>query len=326
MHVHLREGAMLDVVAPLTSRHFSRALVMPNTTEPIRNGADVRAYRAAINRADPRFEPLMTIKLTDATTEEDIRSAAATGAVAAKLYPVGVTTNSEDGVKSPCAEHMWPLYRVMAEVGMVLSLHGETPKAFCLDREEAFLDDLVDIVATVPRLKTVLEHVTTAKAVQLIAQLGTSHNVAATITVHHLFLTLDDVIGDKLMPHHFCKPIPKRPQDQEALIKAATSGNPKFFLGTDSAPHAKGKKECDSGCAGVFTAPIAMPLLTTLFEELGCLEKLEAFTSQFGADFYGLPLNEGRLTLVKEPMLVPDSYVGIVPFYAGKVIPWSVVP
>ncbi len=231
MHVHLREGAMLDVVAPLTSRHFSRALVMPNTTEPIRNGADVRAYRAAINRADPRFEPLMTIKLTDATTEEDIRSAAATGAVAAKLYPVGVTTNSEDGVKSPCAEHMWPLYRVMAEVGMVLSLHGETPKAFCLDREEAFLDDLVDIVATVPRLKTVLEHVTTAKAVQLIAQLGTSHNVAATITVHHLFLTLDDVIGDKLMPHHFCKPIPKRPQDQEALIKAATSREPQVLSG-----------------------------------------------------------------------------------------------
>lgn len=320
MHVHLRDGYMLRHMAQLSARHFARALVMPNTTEPIRNGLDVEAYRTEIKAAAPTLEPLMTIKLTDQTTEADIRSARAAGAVAAKLYPVGVTTNSADGVFDPCT--LMPLFEVMAEVGMVLSLHGESPEAFCLDREEAFLKDLNEIVQAVWTLKVVLEHVTTAKAIFAVQALG--ENVAATITVHHLFLTLDDVIGDMLKPHHFCKPIAKRPEDRRWLREMATRGGHQFFLGTDSAPHTQRKKECPSGCAGVFTAPLAMPLLATLFEELGHLDSLEAFTSEYGARFYGLPPNQGTLELVREPMHVPAVYGEVVPFFAGKTLPWSV--
>lgn len=321
-HVHLREGAMLQLVAPVTERQFARALVMPNLSQPVATGWAVARYREEILAAAPKLQPLMTIKLLDGMTPEVILTAKAAGAVAAKLYPRGVTTNAEDGVSDPLA--LGPVYAAMEECGMVLCLHGETPGVFCMDREAAFLTTVSDIANGFPKLKIVLEHVSTQAAVFHVMALGP--NVAATITVHHLFLTLDDVVGDRLKPHAFCKPIAKTPADRNALQKAVLSGNPKFFLGTDSAPHTISAKE-ESGCAGVFSAPVAMPLLAEVFERAGLLARLEAFTSEHGARFYGLPLNEGTIDLLKEPWHVPFAYMPprVISFKGGEKLPWQVV-
>jgi dihydroorotase len=207
--------------------------------------------------------------------------------------------------------------------GMLALFHGESPNAdvFCLDRERKFLSVLKHIASAFPELKIVMEHVTTAEAIECVGTLPA--NVAATITVHHLFLTLNDVIGDKLAPHNFCKPVAKRPEDRNALLAAATSGNPKFFLGTDSAPHLQASKECAAGCAGVFTAPVAIPLLIELFDQYGDLGELEDFCSGYGADFYGLPRNERTITLIQKPWTVPSTYDGVVPFWAGKQLQWQ---
>lgn len=332
MHVHLREGGMLQLVAPLTAKDFARALVMPNTNTPILSGWDVAKYRGEIKLAAPGFEPLMTIKLVESTTPEIILAAQAAGAIAAKVYPQGVTTNSADGIDP---EAVMDTYEALEACGMVLCLHGEMPGVFCMDREAAFLTSLETIAGIFPKLKIVLEHVTTAAAVRCVERLGP--NVAATITVHHLMLTLDDVVGDKIQPHNFCKPIAKTPADRAALREAATSGNPKFFLGTDSAPHSRYHKECASGCAGVFTAPVAMPLLAEIFETEGSLGDgpvLERFTSEFGARFYGLPLNEGTLTLVRKPWTshreyqIPSNEMDsardrVRPFLPGREMPWQ---
>lgn len=327
LHLHLRDGYMLKLVAPLTAQHFARALVMPNLKKPVVTPDDIESYRSQILEAAPTLQPLMTIKLLDGTTPATILAAKKAGAVAAKLYPRGVTTNAEDGVSDPLA--LTKVYEAMEECGMVLCLHGETPGVFCMDRERVFLDDLTAIATAYPKLKIVLEHITTAAAAIVVRSLD--DNVAATITVHHLMLTLDDVVGNKLEPHHFCKPIAKTPQDREALRKWATSGCPKFFLGTDSAPHSLDMKECSGGCAGVFSAPVAMPLLAQLFEEAGALDKLENFTSYFGARFYGLTPNEGKLTLIREPMRILLRYsnpevcaLQVQPLGAGLTIPWSV--
>jgi dihydroorotase len=264
----------------------------------------------------------MTIQITENTKPETVFKAKEVGAIAGKVYPRGMTTNSENGVGDYKA--IDPVLAAMQTCGMVALFHGESPNpdVFCLDREVKFLKTLKAIAAKFPRLKIVLEHVTTAEAVKCVTELP--DNVAATITVHHLFLTLNDVIGDKLEPHHFCKPVAKRPKDRAALIAAATGGNPKFFLGTDSAPHLKEAKECASGCAGVYTVPVAIPLLFQRFKQYDATDKLENFGSGFGADFYGLPRNKETIALIREKWTVPPIYNGIVPFWAGKEIDWRI--
>jgi dihydroorotase len=339
MHVHFRTGDILKTVVGFTARQFKRAVIMPNTTNPntgkpapILTADNARRYYAEItNRCGNEFDPLMTIQITDNTTPEIIAEAKKAGVIAGKVYPLGVTTNSQNGLRSYREmDHVW---EAMEQAGMLLLLHGESPEpdVFCLDREEKFLSVLEEISEGFPKLKIVLEHITTAPAVQAVRALD---NVAATITAHHLLLTLDDVVGDKLSPHNFCKPLAKRPHDRQALIASATSGSPKFFFGSDSAPHLRLNKECSQGCAGCFTAPIALPLLTQVFEEIGALDKLENFTSKFGTDFYGLPQNVGAITLVKKDWVVPNEYrmpcfvsdksAEIVPFMAGQTLHWQV--
>lgn len=322
MHVHLRDGDQLRNAAPWTSRHFARALVMPNLSRPVLDGGDVSAYRAKIlEAAEEGFTPIMTVKLVPSTTGAVLESALRAGAMAAKFYPEGVTTNSEDGARS--IRELYPALEAMRDLGLVLCLHGETPGVFCMDREEAFLDDLRDAARSFPKLRMVLEHVTTRAAVEAVESLP--DNVAATITPHHLEITLDDVVGDKLRPHLFCKPLAKRPSDRAALVRAAVSGSGKFFLGTDSAPHLRGSKECSSGCAGVFGAPTALPVLASVFEEAGREGALEEFCSRFGADFYELPYNGGETRLVKESWRVPEEVGGVVPYRAGEMLEWRVM-
>ncbi len=327
-HVHFREHDMLKSVVPATARHFARALVMPNTEKPIRSEAQVEVYRTQILAAVPMgttFQPLMTVKLVEATQPEQLLRAKKAGAVAGKLYPEGVTTNSADGVTD--IRRLYPVFETMRDCEMVLCLHGELPGAFCLDRERAFLPTLGEIARDFPKLKIVLEHVSCADAVRFV--LAAPDNVAATITVHHLLLTLDDVVGGMLQPHHFCKPIAKTREDRAALLGAAMSGSRKFFLGTDSAPHLRGRKECASGCAGVYTSFLAHAALTDIFERQGALDGgslwLEYFTSAAGADHYGLPRNKSKVTLERLPTEVPtECEYGVVPFLAGRTIPWRV--
>jgi len=323
-HVHLRDGEMLKGVCRYTSGTFRRALVMPNLTPPVRTGYDVAKYRdriIAAHRSDREdFTPLMTFKVMPGMGANEVAACVAAGAVAGKLYPEGVTTNSEDGMKS--VEEAWPVFAEMERLRAVLCLHGEKPGVFCMDREKRFLDCLPLIVATFPKLKVVLEHVTTVEAVQ--AVLSGPDTLAATITVHHLVTTLDDVVGGMLNPHNFCKPVPKRPEDMWALRHAVFDGSPKFFLGTDSAPHLVGTKECASGCAGVFSAPCAMETLLELFEDAQVNEGvLEAFTAQNGADFYGLPRNQETVAFSRRSSFVPTVIAGVVPFRAGQELRWS---
>lgn len=316
-------------LAPYTAAHFARALVMPNTDPPICTGAEAMAYRKEIKEIKdlpPSFEPLMTIKLMPFTTGEMVTEARAAGVIAGKLYPQGVTHNSADGVSD--IRRLYEVFRAMSVCDMVLSLHAEVPgkDVYCLDREEKFIDVLYDIADEFPKLRIVVEHVTTAKMVQAVKELP--DNVAATITVHHLFLTTNDVMDGKLQPHNYCLPVAKRSEDRAALQRAVLSGSRKFFLGTDSAPHSREAKECAEGCAGIFTAPVAMPLLAKFFDERQELSRLEAFTSEYGAQFYELPLNAGKLTLkrVDRSPTIPPMIQGVVPFWQGKTLPWIVVP
>ena len=322
-HLHLREARMLNVVSSYL-RPFGRALVMPNTNPPILDAGNVRRYRNNILKASHpySFEPLMTIQIVEGTRPGTVFEAKEAGAVAGKVYPRGMTTNSENGVLNYRA--IYPALEAMQKCGMRACFHGESPDpdVFCLDRETRFLKILKEIAHVFPGLKIVLEHVTTAKAVECVTELP--GNVAATITVHHLFLTLDDVVGGKLHPHHFCKPVAKRPEDRAALREAAMSGNPKFFFGSDSAPHLRQDKECASGCAGVFTVPVALSLLVEFFERYGTLNRLEDFCSSFGADFYGVPRSQETIRLVRDKWVVPQTYNGIVPFRAGEEIAWRV--
>lgn len=321
-HCHFRTGPVLEDVAFFTARQFKRAIIMPNTNPPILTARDVNRYRREILELVPWFEPLMTIQINDNTTPRMAEQAKESGAIAGKIYPLGVTTNSQNGVSNFKA--IYPTLDKMQEIGMLALFHGEDPweKATCLDREKMFLPTLYGIANDFPRLKIVLEHITTADAIQMVEQLP---NVAATITAHHLLLTIDDIIGDKICPHNFCKPIAKRPEDREALLKAATSGNPKFFFGSDSAPHLKQNKECSHGCAGIFTAPNAIQSLAQTFEERSALRFLDDFVSGFGAYHYGLPRSQDTIQLVKKDWTVGNVYNGIVPFRAGQVLHWQVV-
>ncbi|PNH93974.1 dihydroorotase [Vibrio diazotrophicus] len=329
-HVHLRDGEVLADTVRDTSRYNGRALIMPNTVPPVTNTEMALAYRDRIMAQNPSatFQPLMSLYLTDNTSADDIRQAKASGAVvAAKLYPAGATTNSDSGVTN--AKNIYPVLQAMQEEGMLLLVHGEvtTHEVDIFDREKTFLETvLAPIVNDFPNLKIVLEHITTAEAVNFVK--NASDNVAATITAHHLLFNRNHMLVGGIRPHLFCLPILKRATHQHALVAAATSGNKKFFLGTDSAPHAKGKKEAACGCAGSYTAHAALELYAEVFEQEGKLENLEAFASHNGPDFYGVPRNTDTVTLTKASWEVPASmpFGGetVVPIRAGEAIQWQV--
>ncbi|MGM0632774.1 MAG: dihydroorotase [Pseudomonadota bacterium] len=328
-HLHLRDGAVLPDVVAHTAAAFGRAIIMPNLKPPVTRTGEAGAYRQRILDARPagsQFEPLMTLYLTDHTTPEDIHEARESGFVhAAKLYPAGATTHSDSGVTRMEAIH--PALEAMAELGMPLLVHGEVTQAEIdiFDREARFIEDvLAPLTRRFPALKIVLEHITTQEAVTFVTQSGP--RIAATITAHHLLHNRNDMLAGGIRPHLYCLPILKRGRHQQALIEAATSGSPKFFLGTDSAPHAIGDKEAACGCAGCYTAHAALPLYATVFEQADALDRLEGFASFHGADFYGLPRNRGRITLERSAWTVPEQYPfgagRIVPLQAGQTLPW----
>lgn len=321
-HIHLRQGLPLTTYTRDAVLSFGRVLVMPNTRPPVRIPMEVEKYRARIlaaSRGAVGFEPLMSFYVDSAMGETEVAALAGAGVVAGKLYPQGATTNSQEGVSD--IERAFPVFESMEERDIVLCIHGEIPDAFVLDREAAFLPKLEAIVQRFPKLRVVLEHVTSAEAVKLVKSMPA--NVAATITVHHLMFTLDDVIGGFIRPHHFCKPVAKRYEDRDALREAAFSGDTNFFFGSDSAPHPVSAKECDCGCAGVYSAPTAMPLLIALFEEHSDLQSLVAFTAQNGARFYGLPESPYTSRYVRSDWKVPERSSDVVPLAAGQTLSWQ---
>lgn len=331
-HLHFRDGDMLLETVPATARVFRRAIVMPNLVPPVTTAEQAVAYRERILAARPagsEFYPLVTLYLTDKTSKADILAAKAAGVVAAKLYPAGATTNSSSGVAA--LEALYPVFEAMAEAGMLLLIHGEVTDhdIDIFDREKVFIDRyLQHIVARLPQLKVVFEHITTADAASFVA--AASSNVAATITPQHLLLNRNDLLVGGVRPHNYCLPVLKRRTHQEALRAAVASGSSKFFLGTDSAPHEKHRKESACGCAGCYSAHSAIELYAQVFDELGCLEKLEGFASHYGADFYGLPRNSGTITLVKDSWQVPAEITlpngePIVPFFGGQTLNWRLV-
>jgi dihydroorotase len=324
-HVHLRDGAMLEAVAGHTAHQFARAIVMPNLTPPVTRAADAVAYRERILAALPRstaFTPLMTCYLTDATDPDDLAAGFADGVfTAAKLYPAGATTNSASGV-TDLARIRRVLER-MQDIGMVFCIHGEVtdPAVDVFDREAVFIERvLAPLLGELPALKVVFEHATTREAVDFVGASGP--NVAATITPQHLHLNRNAMLVGGIRPHAYCLPVAKRENHRLALRRAATSGNPKFFLGTDSAPHLRGAKEAACGCAGIFNAPFALESYVAVFEEENALGRFEGFASEHGARFYGLPLNSGQVTLERSPTEVPAEIAGIVPFHAGDTLAW----
>lgn len=331
-HVHLRDGNALNTTVPAMGRYFGRAIVMPNLVPPVNTTEQALAYKARIMAAQadsPRqVEPLMVLYLTDSTTREEIQRAKAAGIAACKLYPAGATTNSASGVTD--INNIYPALEAMQEQGMHFLLHGEVTDSHIdiFDREKAFIDStLVQLAKDFPALKMVVEHITTRDAAEFVA--SANDNIAATITAHHLLYNRNHMLAGGIRPHFYCLPILKRNSHQEALIKAATSGSPKFFLGTDSAPHTQTSKESSCGCAGCYTAYAAIELYAEAFEEAGALDKLEAFASHFGPDFYGLPRNNDTIQLQKQPWQVPEHfYLGdepLIPLRAGESLQWQVI-
>lgn len=332
-HMHLRDNDALQTTVPHAAYHFRRAICMPNLVPPVKNLADAMAYRERILNHLPKdnvFEPLMTLYLTDNTTPQDIEYAVQSGLVkAVKLYPAGATTNSADGVTD--LNHCTDVFVKMEELGLPLLLHGEVTQSHIdiFDREKKFIDEiLVNLIAKFPKLKIVFEHITTSDAADFVLSQG--KNVAATITPQHLLFNRNHLLVGGIKPHFYCLPVLKRQSHQQVLLDVATSGNPKFFIGTDSAPHATHTKENACGCAGCYSAPIALPLYAQAFESVGKLNKLEGFTSIHGAKFYGLPVNSDQVTLVREAWQVPESYdylngKTLTPLMAGQMLDWKVV-
>ena len=331
-HIHLRDGAVLANTVPDVARYFGRAICMPNLVPPVKTTEEARGYYQrilAVRPAQSSFEPLMVLYLTDHTDAAEIAKAKASGIVqAVKLYPAGATTNSHAGVTN--LENVYPVLEKMAEHGVPLLVHGEVTHADIdiFDREKVFIETiLAPLHRRFPTLKIVLEHITTDDAVQFVQ--ATNHNIAATITAHHLLFNRNHMLVGGIRPHYYCLPILKRQSHQASLLAAATSGNPKFFLGTDSAPHAIGAKEAACGCAGSYTAHAAIELYAEAFEQMNALDKLEGFASFFGADFYGLARNSDTITLEKEQWSVPENYsLGqsvVVPIRAGSSIAWRVL-
>ena len=330
-HLHLRDGPALAAVLPYTARQFARAIVMPNLRPPVTTVAAARAYRSRILAAlgapaATPFEPLMTLYLTDNTAPAEIAAARASGFVhAVKYYPAGATTNSDSGVTA--LERAFPALAAMEERDLPLLVHGEVtdPAVDVFDREQAFIDRvLAEIVRRFPALRVVFEHITTAEAADYVLAAGP--RVAATITAHHLLYNRNAIFQGGLRPHYYCLPVLKRERHRAALVRAATGGSPKFFLGTDSAPHPRGEKESACGCAGCFTAHAALELYAEAFDAAGALDRLEGFASFHGADFYRLPRNTARVTLVREPWSAPPELgfgaTTLVPLRAGEPLRW----
>ena len=331
-HVHLRDGSMLATVLPFTARQFARAIVMPNLVPPVTDVAAARAYRERILAALPAgaaFAPLVTCYLTDATDPWEVARGFEEGVfVAVKLYPAHATTNSASGVTD--FDRAMPVFERMAVLGMPLLIHGEVtdPEVDVFDREAVFIDRVLDpLRCRLPGLRLVLEHVTTKEAVDYVNSGG--QNLAATITAHHLVINRNAIFAGGIRPHLYCLPIAKRERHRQALRRAATSGNPQFFLGTDSAPHAVSAKEIACGCAGIFTAPSALEIYAEVFEEEDALDRFEAFAALNGPEFYRLPVNSTRVSLRREPFAVPES-VGtgentVIPFRAGETLRWRLL-
>ena len=325
-HVHLRDGEMLELVAPFTARQFARAIVMPNFVPPITTVELARAYRERIvAAAGPGFTPLMTCYLTDDADPGEIARGFEEGVwIAAKLYPANATTNSARGVTD--IRKITPALEAMQKIGMVLCVHGEVtdPQVDVFDREAIFIERVLKpLTNDFPDLKIVFEHITTVDAAEFVMAHGP--NLAATITPHHLIINRNAMFAGGLRPHAYCLPVAKREAHRLAVRRAATSISPQFFLGTDSAPHARAAKESACGCAGIFNAPFALESYAAVFEEEGVLERLEAFASENGPRFYGLPLNEETVTLERADSVVPEEIAGVVPFQAGESLGWRMV-
>ncbi len=319
-HLHLRDGAMLEGILPETTRHFARAIIMPNLVPPVATVADARSYRDRIVAAIPKgdtFEPLMTLYLTEATQADDVARGKAEGLIhAVKLYPAGATTNSHGGVRN--LDKVMPVLERMAEIGLPMCVHGEvtTPEVDIFDREAVFIETVLDpLRKRLPELKVTMEHVTTADGINYIR--SAEKNLAGSITTHHLIINRNAILVGGIKPHYYCLPVAKRESHRVALVEAATSGDARFFLGTDSAPHADPLKECACGCAGCFTATNTMSCLAHVFENAGALDKLEAFASLNGPAWYGLPVNEETITLVKSD--APVTYPAKIETGAGPV-------
>lgn len=331
-HLHLRDGDILRAVLPHTSARFARAIVMPNLTPPVTTTAAALAYRERIVEATPdghAFEPLMTLYLTDNTSADEITRAKESGVVfGVKLYPAGATTNSESGVTD--IEKCYPALEAMETVGLPLLVHGEvtTPDVDVFDRERLFIErTLAPLADRFPTLKIVFEHVTTADAVDFVE--SARDGIAATITPQHMLLNRNALFQGGLRPHHFCLPVLKAERHREAVLAAATGGSPRFFLGTDSAPHLRSRKESDCGCAGIYSAHAGIELYAEAFEDAGALDRLEAFASHYGPDFYGLPRNSDTLTLEKRDWRPPPAYRAagedLVPFGADSTLRWRAI-
>lgn len=331
-HLHLRDGVALQAVLPDTAKRFARAIVMPNLRPPVTTTALASAYRDRILKALPtglKFEPLMTLYLTDNTPSEEIVKAKASGFVhGVKMYPSGATTNSDSGVTS--LEKCYKTIATMQELGMPLLVHAEVTdgNVDVFDREKVFIErHMRPLMQQFPALKVVFEHITTQDAVQFVQ--SQPANVAATITAHHLLMNRNAMFTGGIRPHHYCLPVLKREEHRLALVQAAISGSPKFFLGTDSAPHAKSAKEAICGCAGMYTAHAAIELYAEVFDEMNALDKLEGFASVFGAEFYGLPVNQDAIILQKQSWQVPETIPYdndvLVPLRAGQSVQWQLV-
>lgn len=331
-HLHLRDGEQMRAVLADTARRFGRAIVMPNLRPPVTTVSAAETYRGRILAALPSwavFTPLMTLYLTDNTSADEIVRAKASGLVhGVKLYPAGATTNSDSGVTD--IAHCSRVLEEMEKQGLPLLVHGEVtdPAVDVFDRERVFIDHtLAPLVERFPGLKVVLEHVTTRDGVEFVQSCAT--NVGATITAHHLLMNRNALFQGGIRPHHYCLPVLKREEHRRALVEAATGGDPRFFLGTDSAPHAKGAKESACGCAGIYTAHAGIELYAEAFERAGALHRLEAFASFHGPDFYSLPRNGGKITLEKiewqPPMEVPFGGESLVPFRAGEGVTWRLI-
>ncbi len=331
-HLHLRDGAAMAAVLPHTARRFARAIVMPNLKPPVRTVEEARAYRARICAALPpgaEFEPLMTLYLTDNTDPREIERAKQSGFVhAVKYYPAGATTNSDSGVTD--LRHCRAVFAEMERRGLPLLVHGEVtdPAVDVFDREAVFIDrHLIPLLRDFPALRLVFEHLTTRQGVEFVE--GAGANVAATLTAHHLLYNRNAMFSGGMRPHYYCLPVLKREEHRQALVRAAVSGSAKFFLGTDSAPHARHAKESACGCAGIYTAHAALELYAEAFERAGALDRLEAFASFHGADFYALPRNQARVTLARRSWLVPESFSfggdTLVPLRAGEEVGWTLV-
>ncbi|RCV35836.1 hypothetical protein SETIT_7G271800v2 [Setaria italica] len=329
-HLHVREGSVLEAVLPHSARHFGRAIIMPNLKPPVTTTARALEYREEIMKALPpgsSFEPLMTLYLTDNTSPEEIKLGRKSGVVfAVKLYPAGATTNSQDGVTD--IGKCMPVFEEMVRQEMPLLVHGEVtdPHVDTFDREKVFIDRiLAPLVQKLPQLKIVMEHITTMDAVNFIESCEEGH-VAATVTPQHLLLNRNALFQGGLQPHNYCLPVLKRETHRQAILSAVTSGSKRYFLGTDSAPHDKRNKERYCGCAGIYSAPVALSLYAKVFEEAGALDKLEAFTSFNGPDFYGLPRNTSKIVLKKSAWKVPATYTyssgEIVPMFTGCTLKW----